>query len=367
MKIGILTLPFNNNYGGYLQAYALLTVLKQQGHDVEIIYRRPRRRPFIWIVKTTFKNIVKVLLGRKVWCIIPDQEKELRAKGAKMMPFVDNYIVPRSKPLYTSKGLAKYANHRYDAIIVGSDQVWRPDYVSNVEDFFLTWLNDNTIRLTYAASFGTDRPKYDEEQKKVCGNAIRRFKAISLREKDAIDVIKSLGWELTFKPQQVLDPTMLIDRKVYEQHLDQSDKADKNKVFCYVLDQSSFVKEVIAKASAATERDVQQLGVKTDGNFASIEEWLRAIRDAEVVITDSYHGTVFSIILNKPFLVCLNSERGLSRFNSLLSLFKLNHRIVSSRDDVDGLLKEAIDWDRINNILDEERERSIAFLKKNLK
>ena len=366
MKIGILTLPFNNNYGGYLQAFALLTVLKQQGHDVEIIYRRPRRRPFIWIVKTTFKNIVKVLLGRKVWCIIPDQEKDLRAKGAKMMPFVDKYVSPRSKPLYSSKALAKYASNRYDAIVVGSDQVWRPDYVSNIEDFFLVWLDNNTLKLSYAASFGTNDPKYSDEKKKTCGDALQYFKAVSVREKDAVEVIEKLGWDLKCKPQQVLDPTMLLEKEVYKQHICKVKISNRRKVFCYVLDQSSFVHDIISETCNTIGCEAYQLGVKCDGNFASIEEWLRAINEAEVVITDSYHGTVFSIILNKPFIVCMNAERGLSRFVSLLSIFKLNHRIVKSKEDVRVLLNENIDWERINCILAEERVKSTAFLKENL-
>ena len=136
MTIGILTLPFNNNYGGYLQAYALMTVLKNEGHDVELIYRRHNKPPFTKLIVPTVKNVVKLLLGRKVISVIPDGEKSFRERGVNMMPFFDKYIVPRSRPLYSSKEFAKYVTGRYDAVIVGSDQVWRPDYGSGIGDFF---------------------------------------------------------------------------------------------------------------------------------------------------------------------------------------------------------------------------------------
>ena len=93
----MLTLPFNNNYGGYLQAYALMTVLKGMGHDVELIYRKHNYRPLSLRIKYFIKTWVKCLLGQKHELFIMDQEKELRYKGQALMPFVDKYIAPKTK------------------------------------------------------------------------------------------------------------------------------------------------------------------------------------------------------------------------------------------------------------------------------
>ncbi len=107
MKIGMLTLPFNNNYGGYLQAYALMTVLKGMGHDVELIYRKHNYRPLSLRIKYFIKTWVKCLLGQKHELFIMDQEKELRYKGQALMTFVDKYIAPKTIPLFSTAQLRK--------------------------------------------------------------------------------------------------------------------------------------------------------------------------------------------------------------------------------------------------------------------
>ncbi|MBE6330812.1 MAG: polysaccharide pyruvyl transferase family protein [Bacteroidales bacterium] len=365
MKIGILTLPFNNNYGGYLQAYALLTVLKGVGYDVEIIYRRHNKPSWNELIIPTCKNLIKKVLGKKVVAIIPNREKEFLAKGAEMLQFVNKFIVPRTKPLFSTKILRKYVTGRYDAIIVGSDQVWRPNYVHNIYDFFLTFLSDNTKRIAYAASFGTDQPEYSEIEKKVCGREILKFDMVSVREESAIKVISRFGWKCRKTPIQVLDPTMLLSKEHYESLIISEESNAKGKILTYILDSNEYSQEIVKEISQ--EHRLTSVNIfdcekwkSKEYIMPSIESWLCSFRDAEFVVTDSFHGTVFSIIFNKPFVALVNVERGADRFVSLLSQFGLENQLYSKGRTYQNV---DINWATVNRKLEKRKSESISVLK----
>lgn len=370
MKIGILTLPFNNNYGGYLQCYALMTVLKREGHEVELIYRRHAKAPAFKKIVPTLKNIVKVLVGRKVVSIIPNEEKSFRSRGTTMMPFLDNYICPKSKPLYSSKEFVKYVSGRYDAVIVGSDQVWRPDYVSDIRDYFFYGINDeNLIRLSYAASFGTENPQFTIDEMKDCSKALSLFNAVSVREDSGIEVLKAFDCKLSSQAQVVLDPTLLLESEDYNAIIHDEDQPSKGKVFCYVLDTHSLTDSVVLDVCNILGKPKYSISdiQKTNAELPSIESWLSAIRDADFVITDSFHGTVFSILFNKPFLVLGNKNRGLARFSTLLSVFDLSSRMVTDPDDIKSIVSNDIVWQHVNEKISENKMRSMQYLIKGIK
>lgn len=365
MKIGILTLPFNNNYGGYLQAYALMTILKREGHEVELIYRRHNRIPIPLSKKITIslKNIVKVLIGRKVASIIPNEEKTFRFQGASMMPFLDNYITPKSKPLYSSLEFNEYVTGRYDVVVVGSDQVWRPEYGPNIRDYFFCGIQDeNLIRLSYAASFGTDKPLFTEEDRKACGNALEKFNAISVREESGLELLNNICYRFRSIPQLVLDPTLLLYANDYNLIIPKGETPSKDKVFCYVLD-TDFEKEKIIDLVCEKRHkaryeisDIQQ----SNAHLPSIELWLAAIRDSDFVVTDSFHGMVFSVIFQKDFIICPNMKRGVDRFTSFLKQLNLEGRIVET---IDQLKLTPINWEKVKDVLEEKRKISFEFIK----
>lgn len=375
MNIGLLTLPFNNNYGGYLQAYALMTVLKKLGHVVCLIYRRNNRRSKKWIIKNTIKNAVKIILRKKIICIVPDQEKELRCKGKNMMRFVDRYIIPRSKPLYSTSSMYKYLEEScFDAIVVGSDQVWRPDYgQKHVQDFFLTELRSlchkKPLCVFYAASFGADSPSYTEKEKKECGEAIKQFEAISVRENKALELITNFNWKSHNNPIVVLDPTFLLKKNHYNSLLPTSQSISKGKIFCYFLDNSQESQEIQREAEKLTGMEIFSIIDTKNWQrpyyiMPSIEDWLSGIRDAEFVLTDSYHGMVFSIIFNKPFLVLCNAMRGSNRFTSVLSLLDLENRLIFDANNIWEKMNSEIVWKDINAKLDLEIKNSMDFIRK---
>lgn len=378
MKIGILTLPFNNNYGGYLQAYALMTVLKNMGHQVELIYRRNNRRSKKRRIKSTIKNLLATFLRKKTISIIPDQEKELRYKGQEMMRFVDKYITPKSKPLYSSAAMYKYIhNGNYDIVIVGSDQVWRPDYgQKHVQDFFLTELRQNCNGrprlITYAASFGADNPNYTETEKLECGDAFERFSFVSIREQKGLEIISNFKWKYRQTPKVVLDPTFLLKSTHYNALLPFKSSKSQGKIFCYFLDKDVDSYNIQKEVSRIT--DIETFSIIDTQNWQkryyimpSIEDWLSGIRDAEYVLTDSYHGMVFSIIFNKDFIVKCNKSRGSNRFSTVLNEFGLESRLVYDSTNIIDKVNERIDWEVINKRLFQQIDESIKYLYKALK
>lgn len=366
MKIGVLTLPFNLNYGGYLQSYALMTILKQLGHNPILLYYRWPKRPFKKRFVYFFKSIGKLILQFKYRTFVMNAELEYRRSGKLIMNFVDSEIYPKTAPIYSSKELRFKTNQlKLDAIIVGSDQVWRPAYVPSIENYFLSFLsdNDNKLRISYAASFGTISPEYNKKQIEQCRKLYSKFNYISVREESAIDVIKSFNWESYNKVEVVLDPTMLLKKEEYEKFINKT--YDKNYIFKYVLDNNTYIEESCIKMSELLNisniKDCKPIGQYK----ISIEDWLSNIYNASYIITDSFHGTVFSILFNKPFILIINSDRGKDRFDTILKRFGLKSRVLLN-NNIEDIIKNKIDWELINQILDRERVQSLQFLKQSL-
>ena len=285
------------------------------------------------------------------------------------MSFVDKHISPRTRPLYSTKDLKEAADTRFDAVIVGSDQVWRPDYVPDIENFFLTFLSGDPKRIAYAASFGTANPIYSDKERKVCGKGFEQFDLVTVREVSAIKVIKDFGWKYRKSPMQVLDPTMLLPRKHYESLIKTEASKIKGEMLCYVLDSDDYKQKLIEDVCTKNglkpvhflEKDVWK---KPGFVLPSIESWLAAFRDAEFVVTDSFHGTVFSIIFNKPFVTCVNAVRGADRFDSLLSQFGLTDCLYFNDKKYSPMV---FDWPNVNSILERKKKESFNLLRNELK
>lgn len=357
MKIGILTLPFNNNYGGFLQAYALQTVLENKGHEVIIINRRGRKLPLFKRIKRAVRNLIYTIIKFDYHPLGDPYDH----KGKEMHKFVKQHM-HLSHPLQSSDELHKYFNENHcDAVIVGSDQLWRPDYVPNVEDYFLGYLPSTIKKIAYAASFGTDTPQYSISQIKSCGDALKDFDIITLREKSGIDVFKRLGWEYS-GVKVVLDPTMLLDAEHYKSLVKDytPNNSFKGKVLNYILDSNNTTEKIIGKTVESLNilpQNIINLNKWKSSSyvFPSIEDWLCAFRDAEFVVTDSFHGTVFSILFHKPFISYVNKDRGADRFVTLLETFGLIDRLVIDEQKVSYIIKNDIDWVNVDSQLKDNR------------
>lgn len=380
MKIAILTHPLWTNYGGILQAYALQTYLRRMGQNVVVINREYRDYPslktFLLRLGTTIKNFIRVyFLKRRQFTVMNPLSAHYHNiwRGYEVQPFVKKYIC-QSKELRNSKSLRRYLkHHKFDCFIVGSDQVWRPLYVANVTDYFLKEVPSasKALKVAYAASFGADKWEFSPALTEECACLLKRFDGVSVREKSGVRLCKEF---LGVESEHVLDPTMLLDADDYIKLIDHtSTPPSEGNAFCYILDESPEVASIIS--------DIKRKGFKpfktslyvtpSEENARpyqmTVEQWLRSFRDAEFVITDSFHACVFSILFRKPFLAWVNKERGSSRFESLLEMFGLKGRLVYSLEDFinrKDQLFDCSDLNKVEGILSDLRCKSNEFLRK---
>lgn len=368
MKIGILTLPLHTNYGGILQAYALQTVLKRMGHEVVIIDEPIRQLKSS--NKRIFKRVVKKILGRTTTIFWEKYSFEnYPIVSQNINKFINQYL---SRIVVNSPLELKETD--FDAIVVGSDQIWRPKYYSEICNAFLDFAKDwkHLRRIAYAPSFGTDRWVYTEEQTKQIAELLHMFDAISVREESGIDLCQR---HLGVKAILVLDPTMLLSKEDYCNLINKSDtEAPSGGLLKYILDESDQLTELLSFISNEKQIDAFSVKAKSflEGSKAqdcicpSIETWLRGFRDAKFVVTDSFHACVFSMIFNKPFCVVGNKSRGLARFNSLLKMFNQDFRMVDSLLEYQ---ERAILIDQSPNVDFEKlliKKESLEFLRKAL-
>lgn len=366
-----MTLRLHKNYGGILQNYALSKYLRDLGHDVKtvnIVWEiRPRGIHGLLVYA---KRILMLMAGMKVDLFMEKHILEQdKITNIRINEFKQKYI-PLTEVFYVPGTPFNMLNGRFDAFVVGSDQVWRPKYTRGIEKYFLDFVSDiKAKRLSYAASFGTSECEFSQAQNKKCGNLIKKFDCVSVREQSAIRLIKEkLNWGVN--PLRHIDPTFLITREVYEKLI--SKKGQNGGLYYYILDESKDKMEsleIISKQLCLMPYSLLEGGLRNDGCqvLSRVEDWLSSIAYSDFVFTDSFHGCVFAIIFNKPFVVYGNEERGKARFESLLSIFGLESRYISSKKELTNvLLSEYINWDNVNNIIAEERERSKSFFIKYL-
>lgn len=369
MKIGIITLPLDFNYGGILQAYALEEVLRREGHQVEHIeLSRPLKLlPFKTRYLVYFKRFVqKYILGKNVRVF---QESYLYKTNKQVTQnttrFINTYINRRIVSSYSD-----LKESDYETLIVGSDQVWRPSYMKQLGGYatFLDFAKDwNVRKLAYACSFGSGEWDFTAEETSNLAALLNQFNKVTVREASGVDLCRNY---LHIDSQQVLDPTMLLDKADYEQLIN---NIDTNKslgdMMCYVLDETPektlFIKSIAHNYNLTPFKS----NSKAEDRWAPVEEriqppveqWLRGFADAKLVITDSFHACVFSIIFNKPFICLINKKRGADRFITLLSIINQDYRLVdnNSINHLDGKC-----FDKPNPELSTLKEESITILRK---
>ena len=368
MRIGILTLPLHTNYGGILQAYALQTVLERLGHEVKVINRNINYELPLWKIPFVYsKRIIKNILGYKTPLFYEQKLiKEQPIIRQNTDRFIRQYIHTLNVDNYTD-----LREEDFDAIVVGSDQVWRPKYFGKIEDAYLQFAKGwNIKRIAYAASFGTDEWEYSLLQTRCCRSLAKKFDAVSVREDSGVDLCQKY---LDIQASHVLDPTMLLTKEDYIKNFN-LEKYPKNhgNLFCYILDSSPPKNDLINSLSMLYGLKPFNCITKIDSTDLrtilpiqpSVELWLKGFYDAEFVITDSFHGTVFSIIFNKPFIAIANKERGLSRFTSVLKLLGLEDRLIFFNDNIPlSLNKKNIDYETVNSKIKKNKEKIIQYVR----
>lgn len=378
MRIGILTLPLHTNYGGILQAYALQTVLERMGHEV-VIFDCPLRKFKLPIWKKPLcysKRIIKRYILQNKSTLINkekiDFEKE-RYFRKNTQTFINAHIHRNAV-----RKLEDIKEDDIDAIVVGSDQIWRMLYFKSMwftkraANAFLAFTAGwNIKRIAYAASFGNNNPEISEGEIEDCRKAISLFNAVSVREKSGVKICKEL---FGINAQWVLDPTMLLSSADYTKLIDGKigKSTTTGALMSYVLDENSDVSEL--RATIAKEKNlrinitnVAVNGIEQNNLIAQppVENWLHSFLDADFVINDSFHACVFSILFHKQFIVFGNKERGMERFTSLLGMFGLEDRLVTSSSEYKP--QPDIDYTKVDKFLKEKRQEAMSFLESSLK
>ena len=362
MKIGIITLPPSFNYGNILQAWALQTVLERMGHEVDIVIARPRiyklplyKKPLVYAKRF----LLKYILGNKN--IILRYEELLPDLLKHTERFIQQHL-----HIHEYNSFINIGEENYEAYVVGSDQIWRRRYNSDIRNCYLSFTEGWRVkRIAYAASFGTTKWEYSSEETIDCARLLGQFDGISVRESYAVNIVNE---KFHLKAIHVLDPTLLLDKEDYLQlFLNASTPHSFGDMLCYILGKETEFQRKIH--TIATERGLKLFKVysRFDDQSAPmservqppVETWLRGFYDAKLVVTDSFHATAFSIIFQKPLILFSSGIRGNERMESLLRMAGF---------DITNGITEKMFTPTIENIncLNVHRQEAFGFLAKYL-
>lgn len=369
MKIGILTHPLMYNYGGILQNYALQCVLKDFGHEVLTIDRRPIFKygisayALLSYFRRVLNNTPKHLVTR--WNPnLPINQAEYEVASSNINSFIRNNI--DCTVACFDGDLGKIDDmYRFDCYVVGSDQVWGPGCCPLMFVDFSK--RSDVLKIFYAASAGKITWMDVPEKMEDCLRLSKQFRAISVREEDLRNSAEAV---LSRQVNVVLDPTMLLDANRYFAN-GQLPAYNNNHIFAYILDEDSIKRDCISKASTLLGAPLVSGFTINNGRriktaLPAVEEWLEKMYGAKYVVTDSFHGCVFAILFEKQFSVIVNKQRGQNRFFTLLSKFGLLDRIVSDGNSILKNIDTPIDYKLVKALLSEEREKSLHFIKTSL-
>lgn len=345
MRIGLLTYFAADNCGATLQAYATIKALESLGHDVTLIdYDIP------YLGRTLLSNVL------------------LYPKHLKFQRFRRKYFTKRTQQYRSLKDLQNNPP-KFDCYMVGSDQTWNPDIsLEKAKGFFLDFGPEDAFRASYAASFGmlrwVENPWISREE---ASRLVNRIQMLSVREDDGVRILeRELG---ACNVTQVVDPVLLFES--YPELT--GDFEQKQELIVYKLTNSPEFYDKAKEIGHDLNLPVRSIGsirrirgIKC-GYPEGVEAWIRRIAGAKYVMTDSFHGTVFSLLYRRQFVMHAQTERLASRMVSLLKQFGLADRVVTgdmTATDIKTKLSEPINYDEVMKKLKMLRENSFQFLKK---
>lgn len=379
-KVGIVSCYFKNNYGSMLQAYATKKILDNNNIPNETInidnnidFKKGKRKYYasqlfnFKFIKSKF-GMIKLKLDKK---IVKNLGKNISIRDSKYKEFRKEFNLSISCPDY--KSLSEMADAKYSDVIVGSDQLWLP--VNVVSDYYtLNWVSDNINKISYATSFGISKipDKYTDEYKKF----LSRINYLSVREESGKKICDEYG----ISSKVVCDPTILLTKEEWEQEAIQERIISDKYILCYFLGSNIEHRKFAEKLKEKTGYKIVSLNhadeyVKYSDTFADItpydigpREWINLIKNAEYVCTDSFHGTVFSLLFNRTFFDFRrysesNKMSTNSRIDSLLDLAGVDKdRILTGNEDVDTVIKYKINYNKVNKNIDKIRQESKKWL-----
>lgn len=348
--IALLTFHHKNNYGAVLQTYATIKYIESLGYSVRLIDLR--RKPNLKYVSILYERVFNRNFYR----------------------FRQTYFTPIStERIHAGQNDAIFnAIADTDIVLVGSDQVWRPEFTKSFGlNYFLDFARGK-VRVSYASSFGRSDWPHSTELSNSMRTELLAFKSISVREVSAVEICNNI---FNVKAEQVVDPTLLVPINTYETLI--SGNLPNDNVCSFFLDKKTpFKKNLLKYLSDVGNKNIVDisiprinlLGLSLEVFPLKVGRWLKELYGSKAVITDSFHCVVFSILFKKPFVCIANPHRGLARLESFLGQLGLENRFVkeiNSEDnylDIYELLTTDIEWKQIDILLTKNIERSQQFL-----
>lgn len=282
------------------------------------------------------------------------------------------------------RNIDQYAdlNSHCEKFVLGSDQLWNWYCIRNSgHHFLLDWVKKQKVKIAYSTSFGHSKSFFPAEERMEIAELLQQFDSISVRENEGVDILRD---DFGVSAVRTLDPVFLCDKKRYDEVADEVDPlCSDDYIFAYILNPTEEKRRAIYQVADIAKKKViilidgqskekkENAHILGDENVlleVEIEQWIRLVKDACFIITDSFHGMCFSIINSKNFIAIKNQKRGNSRFISLLDAVNLKERLVDEKaedffDKLNELFEKSVDYEKVWGLLNKEKEDSMNWLK----
>lgn len=364
-----MTWLHNGNYGTLLQAYGLQRYLRNQGYDVNNIDFSPS-------VKEKVKNLVKnknsLSLFKEKWEAYLTKKKADQSKLNVRNKRFDEFLKKNfnlTEAFYNPESLTDLKN-RFDLYICGSDQIWSPMLLN--PSYYFDYLDSSHRKASYACSFGVN--KIPDNKKDKIKNLLNSFEEISVRENQGAEIVKDL---LKREVPVLVDPTLLLCEDEWNTLIENKPLVKDKYIFAYFL---TYNKDYFEKAEKiAKEKNCKLVVVPSCKESYSIngeiiqdagpEEWVNLVANSEMVVTDSFHGCVFSLIYKRQFMVFKrfsdnSSKSQNSRVYTLLNEYNLENHLIEADTDISGISITSSDYERIHEKISLNAQKSEEWLEK---
>ncbi len=342
MTVFELNFHYGKNYGAFLQAFALQSCAGARIIDFEpgysyCVHIRAKKIPFVWRILGIFRYLKYVGFEK-----FPEYSK-----------------LNKTAKFFDWRNVHKLKLSKNSIFVVGSDQVWNPNFITERERFyFLDFAPKGARRISYAASLGGKSWPPDFAARVL--PMLKKFNAISVREESSVPYLTSLGLNNVVC---VCDPTILHTGDFYRNEFPY-EKCESEFTFVYRIRE-----EIPNSVRSICCKNVKEVHLQKRRTIVSVTEWLRCIDCAKFIVTDSFHCAVFCILFHKPFLVIPNRSTGKGmneRFSTLLGKTGLEYRCLTCEESCDEVLQKMnapVDWEKVDAILEVWRIYSVNWLK----
>ena len=362
-KVSLITLQNVPNYGSVLQCYATEQIIRKIGYEIETINYLPERMTKLGMLKAIkdkkdifSKSFVLRNIARIV--IYPSYIKRFYIFNK----FRKKYLIQTKKQFKNNNELKKYFP-RADIYCTGSDQVWNSKWNGGIDKaMFLDFVPKDKKCIAYSASFGKNKLEFWEIQETK--QLLKKYKNISVREKSATEILYSLGYASV----QVVDPTLLLNGNEWRK-ISSNKYSEDSYILVYNLNRNKKIDKYAENLSKKTGLKIRFLSYQFKEFYKKgkimcnpkVEDFLSLIDNAQYVITDSFHATAFSLNFNTQFIIVYPGKYS-TRLQSILEITGLENRVAKDENDL-SIVSEKIDFEKVNKVIDKERNHSIEWLK----